>query len=134
MSCPVNYEDKEADENRPSGKARGRLRSPCYGEAEQRSMTADFAANYRANLRDRTLGRLLRRRRLGARHDRRLATSTALGLELLGREEALFQALDLRHIHDVVQLLEGDQRVGTIHDLAAVERLLQKLQTALHAH
>ncbi len=39
-----------------SGKARGRLRSSCYGEAEQRSMAPDFAANYQVNLRDRTLG------------------------------------------------------------------------------
>ena len=59
--------------------------------------------------------------------------STVLGLELLGREEALLQVLDLVHAHDVVQLLERDQRVGPIDDLAAVERLLEQLEAVLHA-
>jgi hypothetical protein len=39
----------EQDERRPSGKARGRQRTSWYGEAEQRSMAADFAANDQAN-------------------------------------------------------------------------------------
>jgi len=32
-----------------SGKARGRQRTPWYGEAEQRGMAPDFAANYQVN-------------------------------------------------------------------------------------
>jgi len=34
---------------RMPGKARGRDNSPRYGEAEQRCMAANFAANYQAN-------------------------------------------------------------------------------------
>ena len=37
------------------GEARGRKRTLWYGEGAQRSLAPDFAANYRANLRDRTL-------------------------------------------------------------------------------
>src|ERR1700694_4636902 len=48
VSCPVNSEDKEADEISRQARREADSVALCYGEAEQRSMTADFAANYRA--------------------------------------------------------------------------------------
>src|SRR2546422_10744517 len=60
------------------------------------------------------------------------AAFAIFGLELRGREEALLELLDVPDSHDLVQLLEGHQRVGAVDDLARVERFLEEREAALH--
>src|SRR5947209_5598995 len=56
-----------------------------------------------------------------------------LGLELRGGEEALLELFHVRDPHDLVELLEGHQRVGAVDDLARIERFLEEREAALHA-
>src|SRR5207244_111916 len=65
--------------------------------------------------------------------DNGFSALAVFGLELGGREEALFELLHVVDAHDVVQFLEGDQRVWAIDDLAGVERFLEVGEAALHA-
>src|SRR5688572_30828992 len=65
--------------------------------------------------------------------DNGLSALAVLGLELGGGEEALLERLDVLDSHDLVQLLEGHQRVGPVDHLARVERFLQEGEAALHA-
>src|SRR5688572_27054983 len=53
--------------------------------------------------------------------DNGLSALAVLGLELRGGEEALLERLDFADSHDVVQLLEGDQRVRPVDHLAGIE-------------
>src|SRR5260221_3275223 len=65
--------------------------------------------------------------------DNGLPALAVLGLELRGGEEALLECRDVVDAHDVVQLLEGHERVGTIDHLPGVERLREVREAALHA-
>src|SRR6266850_3502510 len=65
--------------------------------------------------------------------DNRLSALAVLGLELRGGEETLLERLHVFDAHDVVELLEGHQRVGPVDHLARIERFLEEAQAALHA-
>src|SRR5689334_18107889 len=66
-------------------------------------------------------------------NDNRFSRLAVLRLALRRGQEFLLERLHLVDRHDLVQLLERNQRVGTIDDLAGVERFAQEREPALHA-